>query len=1264
MIIKSFLALGMIFCLILHPFSSYAQLPVDPSIAHGHAVINTVNSHMTIINTPNTILDWQSFSIGVDNSVYFQQQNADSMILNRVTGSDPSHLLGSLGSNGHIWLINPYGVLFGEHARIDAAGLVASTMGIANVDFLAKNYSFNSVGIPGEIKNQGEIRTSFGGHVWLMGNRVQNEGLIQTPGGHTAIAAGKSVEFIDSGAPNVIVRVKAPENEIVNLGSLVAQNGQVDLHSSIVNQQGIIRANSVNADEAGRIVLKADQVMFTENSQTQADQGTVQMEVGSTLNNWGAISGKDIKLEANEILQQGQVIAQGGNITLFAKTSTYLDGIVDVSNVQGMGGNILLVTNKMEGMASGSLLAGGEQGGNIRVEGSGSIAFSSTLAATGNTQGGKIEVTGDRVYLLNADVDASSSVQGGTVHLGGKENLPQARELLIGVGSEIKADGGTGADAKGGEITVWSTQSSEHFGLLQAKEGHIQLASLEAVKKVGDIQTGVGGTQSFESKSLTLAGDRPDNITLVHRIISGSVNGKPSLTNGDDFGTSVALQGDLLAVGSPGASSNGINNHGSVQLFTGIETDGLTWQKELSSGQLGSNMPVLADSDAFGIALALDGDHLAVGARGAILGEGNHGSVHLFSGVGSNFSGITWKKEIISGFGAFNMPSLTEFDFFGTAVALDGDRLVVGAAGDSTGARINSGAVHYFTGVGDDFSRLSWEGKLESGTKGLQLANSDFFGWSVALDGDRLAVGAFNDSTEGSSRGAVHLFTGVGNDFSGLAWRGKLASGVDGVPSLANSDFFGWSVALHGDRMAIGALGNGSGDSNRGAVYLLNVANADFSKPIWLNKLIPNVNSNTDGFGSSVALDTDRLAVGAIESSGGSGAMYVFNVFPESLADLPNKKQETTDTSIQSINAAVSSARGYLDASTGRVADMSSGTSTTANFGRILLKDMNLLDMQQIIDERKVFKRNLFSEAIHQLEMDPNLSNVPVCASIAEIDSGKCRISAEQHKKIADEKKEQLLSVRSTFKTKVAVLPQIERKFVILFGIDHYADKTIPSLENTISDAEAVGQLFGDKLGYDVHVIKNATRADIIRTLNQLSTTVKVNDSVVIYYAGHGYMNEKSGNGYWIPSDASSKDPSTWISNTSISEMLANIQSKQMVMISDSCYSGAFAKEKVLGVSSLNAKPDDILTKRSVVVMSSGGDEPVADEGRGGHSIFAWFLMQALRDVDQWKIGTNIFERVQQDVERAFPQKPQYGAAISAGHQMGADYLFEKRELE
>ena len=113
-----------------------AQLPTGAS--NGNAI--------TVINSPGAIVNWQTFSIGQPNAVNFQQQSAASQVLNRVTGNNPSQILGSLSSNGKVWLINPYGILFGQNARIDVAGLVASTLNVSDADFLANRYKFAGVG--------------------------------------------------------------------------------------------------------------------------------------------------------------------------------------------------------------------------------------------------------------------------------------------------------------------------------------------------------------------------------------------------------------------------------------------------------------------------------------------------------------------------------------------------------------------------------------------------------------------------------------------------------------------------------------------------------------------------------------------------------------------------------------------------------------------------------------------------------------------------------------------------------------------------------------------------------------------------------------------------------------------------------------------------------------------------------------------------------------------------------------------------------------
>ena len=87
---------------------------------------------MTVRNSPGAILNWQSFSIAAGNKVYFDQVNAASKVLNRVTGNDPSLIFGSLASNGQVWLLNPNGVLFGQGARVDVASLVTSTLKIGD----------------------------------------------------------------------------------------------------------------------------------------------------------------------------------------------------------------------------------------------------------------------------------------------------------------------------------------------------------------------------------------------------------------------------------------------------------------------------------------------------------------------------------------------------------------------------------------------------------------------------------------------------------------------------------------------------------------------------------------------------------------------------------------------------------------------------------------------------------------------------------------------------------------------------------------------------------------------------------------------------------------------------------------------------------------------------------------------------------------------------------------------------------------------------
>ena len=405
----------------------------------------------------------------------------------------------------------------------------------------------------------------------------------------------------------------------------------------------------------------------------------------------------------------------------------------------------------------------------------------------------------------------------------------------------------------------------------------------------------------------------------------------------------------------------------------------------------------------------------------------------------------------------------------------------------------------------------------------------------------------------------------------------------------------------------------------------------------------------------------------AIEGSGLLAANYVFAQAPGNAtalllqAPVPAAPVEIArESSTSAFNTALHSAVAAIDPPgiAGGVFDISS-PAAGRSFAPVRIGSMNQNELAAMLDERRNFKRRLFADAIYKLEIDPSLANVQPCATVVESKTGACRIIRAQLDLVqGSQARAAAANIRKTAKN--ANLPQIERKIALLIGINEYQDRTIPRLENALPDVDALGALFADKLGYEVRVLRNPGKAEIIRSLNALSLDIGSSDSVVVYYAGHGYSLEQNGAGYWLPSDAMANDPRQWISNSDIAQLLAGVRSQQMALISDSCYSGAFARDGMDAVG-VNVSADDVLTKRSVVVLSSGGDEPVADEGKGNHSIFAWNLMQVVGSVSNWKPGSTVFTDVQAGVKKEFPQTPKYGSVTAAGHQRGGDYLFELR---
>ena len=191
----------------------------------------------------------------------------------------------------------------------------------------------------------------------------------------------------------------------------------------------------------------------------------------------------------------------------------------------------------------------------------------------------------------------------------------------------------------------------------------------------------------------------------------------------------------------------------------------------------------------------------------------------------------------------------------------------------------------------------------------------------------------------------------------------------------------------------------------------------------------------------------------------------------------------------------------------------------------------------------------------------------------------------------------------------------------LTIGINAYKEWYPP--KTTVKDVQALKELLINEYGFDkvlLIVDLDATRVNIIDALIKFTAGLKDNDNLLIYYAGHGQLDEFTGAGYWIPVDGKHKDSTTWISHLVVKSILSSerIKAKKIALISDSCYSGALLRS---GLSSLSTQDDKYQSKilalsarKSRQVFTSGGLEPVADGGRDGHSLFAYYFLRALKE--------------------------------------------------
>ena len=449
-------AVASVFC---GPPNALAQtLPINPTVVNGAAGFQPSGNQLTVTNTPGTIINWQSFSIGSGATTQFVQQNAVSSVFNRVTGGDPSQIAGNLISNGRVFLINPSGITIGAGARIDTAAFVASSLGISNVDLLAGKFRFDATPGTGNVINQGTIVTQNGGFVYFIGRNVENSGVIHTPKGEIILAAGNSVEIINPQSPNLRVEISATQNEAINLGKLVASGGTIGMFAGNVRQRGVASASTAEVNAQGRIVFRAKKdVEVASGSRTEANgptggSVTIQAESGTAT-----VAGL---VEA----RGGQSLAGEGALPGAATVVTAVN-VISVIDAPGSGqraGSALAVTVKATPV-------------NLPVAAADAAAPATSVQAVQDGKGGNVVILGDVVALIgDARVDVSGEQGGGSLLVGGdymghNAAVQNARFTSVDAGVILKANADLAGG--GGKVVVWADVSTSFRGGIVAQGG-------------------------------------------------------------------------------------------------------------------------------------------------------------------------------------------------------------------------------------------------------------------------------------------------------------------------------------------------------------------------------------------------------------------------------------------------------------------------------------------------------------------------------------------------------------------------------------------------------------------------------------------------------------------------------------------------------------------------------------------------------------------------------------------------------------------------
>lgn len=781
-----------------------AALPTGAAVVNGSAVFGQNGSTLTVTNSDRAIINWGSFSIRPGETVVFDQA-ASSSVLNRVvTANTPSELLGVLRSPGSVWLINPSGVFIGAGAIIDVGRFVASALPVSDSDFLANRLRFTQPTRAGDIENHGEITTAEGGSVYLIAPNVANHGIIRTPGGELILAAGQTVELLDTGTPGVRVALTAG-GDAVNLGQLVAESGRIGMVGAIVRQQGTASASSL-VREGGRIFLKATQTAeLATGSVTEASGsrgGTIEVDSG------------DLTLAAGSVSASGSA-GEGGRVALLGDKVGVLDGArVDASGATG-GGTILVggdahgdnqeVSNaRISYLAQDASLRADAgiagDGGKVVVWANDTTRAYGSISARGGSAGGNggfVEVSGKRSLAFNAAVDTSAA-------------RGAAGTLLLDPYS-VTITGGGGTAIGGSSWTESSTATTLNWGSIdsQLASTNVTITTTNSGGTGDDIlfDTAYSYTASAgATKNLILNAN--DNISFANLDLKGGL----TATAGGSISASyysVKTAGDMSLTAGTAISANGsggtidagffmqkaggtqtINASGAITLTGGYDpgTNGAYLKSSGSQNVTGASITLNAgtNTSANRASIAATGSQtITTTATGNLALNGSADAEALIEAPTQNIS-VGGNLTLTSGAGAAGRAAIgstsgaANVQVSASTINVDGTSSAAAAIGALDGS---SNASIALTATGSGGIALGAYSKLQAGTSTVSFTANSAGGASLT----QAATGEITAQT----------VSAVGNRSIGLTGLGNNVTNFSGSSSLSTVSFTGNAGTTH-----------------------------------------------------------------------------------------------------------------------------------------------------------------------------------------------------------------------------------------------------------------------------------------------------------------------------------------------------------------------------------------------------------------------------------------------------------------------------------